>query len=331
MGRRGTDPGERSSAAGEAADRSPHRRPTLEDVALLAGVSRGTVSRVVNDEPYVSAQARARVAQAIRDSGYVTHQAARSLVTWRTNSAAFVVSEPPRQFFEDPNIGTMFLGANGVLAPTRMQLVSVLVTNDEDRAKISRYVRSGHVDGVLLVSFSHDDPLVAEFARAGIPAAMVGRPSQGLAIPYVDVDADPGVRQIVRHLEAAGCRRIGTITAPLDRPPGTERLEAFRRARGRRFRRSLVVPGDFTRRSGELAMERLLELDPGIDGVFAASDLMAAAASAGSPTTCASEGSTTRGWRWRRARRSPRSTHRSSGSGPSWRSCCWMRSTGPGG
>ena len=98
---------------------SRRRRATILDVAVEAGVSRGTVSRVVNGEPYVSAQARTAIEAAIERVGYVPNSAARSLVMQRSQAVGFLVHEPHSLFLEDPNIGGILLGANTALMAVR--------------------------------------------------------------------------------------------------------------------------------------------------------------------------------------------------------------------
>src|SRR5262245_13297323 len=90
-----------------AARRAQRRGPTMEDVAEIAGVSRGTVSRVLNGGNHVSAASLEAVREAMRRTGYVVNQNARSLVTRRSGAVAFVLSEPPDRLFEDPVLGSL--------------------------------------------------------------------------------------------------------------------------------------------------------------------------------------------------------------------------------
>ena len=103
--------------------------PTLEQVAALAGVSRATVSRVVNGSPKVSPAVRAQVERAVVKLGYVPNRAARSLVTRRANSVALVVSEPHARFFSEPFFAGMVRGVSAALAETGVQLL-LLISQD---------------------------------------------------------------------------------------------------------------------------------------------------------------------------------------------------------
>jgi DNA-binding LacI/PurR family transcriptional regulator len=265
--------------------------PTLEQVAALAGVSRATVSRVVNGSPKVSPSVRAQVERAVAKLGYVPNRAARSLVTRRADSVALVVSEPHARFFSEPFFAGMVRGVSAVLTETGVQLL-LLIAQDvpgspdpPGRGRLERYVVGGHVDGVLLASLHGDDPLPGTLERAGVPAVLVGRPAGGVgATPasYVDADNRGGARAAVEHLVRRGRRRIATITGSLDMGVGLDRLEGYRdglATAGLAGAGELVEPGDFTEEGGAAAMARLLARpgDP-VDAVFAASDLMAAGA-----------------------------------------------------
>jgi DNA-binding LacI/PurR family transcriptional regulator len=278
--------------------------PTLEQVAALAGVSRATVSRVVNGSPRVSPAVRAQVERAVAKLGYVPNRAARSLVTRRADSVALVVSEPHARFFSEPFFAGMVRGVSAALADTGVQLL-LLIANDlpdqpghhpggppdpPGRGRLERYVIGGHVDGVLLASLHGDDPLPATLERAGVPAVLVGRPAGrggpgdrrgGAPASYVDADNRGGARMAVDHLARRGRRRIATITGPLDMGVGVDRLDGWRDglAAAGLGGGELVETGDFTEESGAAAMARLLAR-PGrpVDAVFAASDLMAAGA-----------------------------------------------------
>ncbi|MEV7807519.1 LacI family DNA-binding transcriptional regulator [Microbispora sp. NPDC088329] len=252
------------------------KRPTLEAVAARAGVSRATVSRVVNGQMTVTPQIRDAVMRAVDELGYVPNSAARSLVTQRTDSIALVVSEPPtRVFSEDPMFSTVIRSASLELEAADKQVVLMLGGSPESHARIERYIASGHVDGVMLISMHGADPLPAAIARMGVPAVSYGRPAVPVALPYVDNDNVGGAVKAVRHLLDSGRRRIATIAGPQDMIGGQDRLTGYRDALRESDRRSIVAVGDFTRESGAVAMRHLLQDDPDLDAVFVANDLMA--------------------------------------------------------
>src|SRR5215467_8711409 len=120
-------------------------RPTMDDVGALAGVSRMTVSRVLNGGHNVSPSAAEAVHRAIRKTGYVINQHARSLVTQRSQSVAFVLSEPQERLFEDPNFNVLLHGCTQALAQHDITLLLTLAGSQDDRKRVSRYLTAGHV------------------------------------------------------------------------------------------------------------------------------------------------------------------------------------------
>ncbi|MEV7330886.1 LacI family DNA-binding transcriptional regulator [Micromonospora sp. NPDC093244] len=254
-------------------------RPTLEAVAARAGVSRATVSRVVNGSTTVAEPIREAVNRAVAELGYVPNLAARSLVTQRTDSIALVMPEAATRVFSDDQVFPGIIrGVSQELEAADKQLVLMLAGSPAGHQRVERYTTGRHVDGVLFASLHGADPLPGTLARLGIPVVCSGRPLGDVPVPYVDVDHVGGVTAAVRHLIDSGRRRIATIAGPQDMVAGIERLTGYRTAVAAAGLPELVAFGDFTRESGGAAMQRLLAEHPDLDGVFAASDLMAHAA-----------------------------------------------------
>jgi DNA-binding LacI/PurR family transcriptional regulator len=256
----------------------PGVRPTLEGVAALAGVSRGTVSRVINDSPQVSPRARAAVLAAIEELGFVPNRAARSLVTQRTDSVALVVSESEERFFAEPYFAAIVRGISAGLTGSGMQLLLAVAQSPAEREQLEHYLTGQHVDGVLLVSLHGIDTLPARLESRGVPTVLGGRPLGSQPAACVDADNRGGARQAVAHLAADGRRRIATITGPQDMTVGLERYSGYRDGlaqAGLAADDELVEAGDFSLDSGMHAAEALLDRRPDLDAVFAASDAMA--------------------------------------------------------
>lgn len=257
------------------------RRPTLEAVAQLAGVGRGTVSRVVNGAPGVSAKARANVEAAIAELNYVPNPAARSLVTSRTDSIALVIPESESRLVSEPYFSAVIRGVSTELADTEMQLLLILVRDERELNRLTRFVEARRVDGVLLVSVHRDDPLPALLEKMQIPTVLAGRRSPDESLSHVHSDNLGGAAQAVRHLLGLGRTGIATITGPLDMDVSQSRLQGWRDAHvehGTQPDETFAASGDFTEEGGRTAMRELLARHPGIDAVFAASDVMAAGA-----------------------------------------------------
>jgi DNA-binding LacI/PurR family transcriptional regulator len=255
------------------------RRPTIEDVAAEAGVSRGTVSRVLNGGHYVSPVTLDAVNRAIKKTGYVVNQHARSLVTQRSESVAFILSEPTERLFADPNFAVLLRGCTQALAEHDIGLFVCIAATHSERTRIARFLAAGHVDGALLVSAHAGDPLLGLLGSASVPCVAVGAPlGFESKVSYVAADERGGARTMVEYLRETGRTRIATITGPLDTSGGRGRLEGYRDVIGASFDESLVEEGDYSQDSGERAMTKLLERRPDLDAVFAASDVMAVGA-----------------------------------------------------
>ncbi|TQJ31109.1 LacI family DNA-binding transcriptional regulator [Microbacterium sp. SLBN-146] len=256
--------------------RQTTRRVTLEDVAAAAQVSRATVSRVVNGSFAVDAATALRVESAIAKLNYVPNQAARTLMTHRTNTVTLVAAETEDRVFGDPFFASIIRGVSQGLAGSGWWMTIVMAHDDAQVADAARYLAGGHTDGVLFVSEHGSHDLARSLSNIGVPVVIGGRPMDpSLRASYVDQDNLGGAQLAAQHLARSGRSRIATITGPQDMTAGVDRLVGFQRGLGAAFDPALVEIGDFTSESGAAAMEALLEREPDIDGVFAASDLMA--------------------------------------------------------
>jgi DNA-binding LacI/PurR family transcriptional regulator len=240
-------------------------RPTLEEVALRAGVGRGTVSRVVNGSAQVSPRAKQAVEDAIAELGYVPNRAARALVTQRTDSIALVIFESGERFFAEPFFGRIVQTISSVLVARNLQMVLMIGQSPEERRTLEGYLTRQHVDGALLLSVHGDDPLPSLLEERGVATVRVGRPTYAERGTFVDADNRGGAREAVAYLQRQGRRRIAAITGPLDMAAGIARLDGYRDVVGD----GPVAFGDFSEESGAAAMQRLLEFHPDMMAVGA--------------------------------------------------------------
>jgi DNA-binding LacI/PurR family transcriptional regulator len=256
------------------------RGPTLEQVARLAGVGRGTASRVINGSTHVSEHSRRAVEAAVAELHYVPNAAARTLKTRRTDTVALVIAEPADRIFGEPFFAGIVRGISTAVTDSGKQLVLMLSQAGSRSAHLESYLTRQHVDGVLLLSLHDDDELPAAIRARGLPMVIGGRNGDADA-PWVDVDNERGAALAAQLLVDTGCRVIATITGPFDMTAGRDRyagFEATLRAAGRELTDDLVATGDFSRESGARAMAQLLARRPDLDGIFCANDPMAAAA-----------------------------------------------------
>jgi DNA-binding LacI/PurR family transcriptional regulator len=251
-------------------------RPTLEAVAERAGVSTATVSRVINRSARVSDDVRAAVEAAVAALGYVPNPAARNLARRRTDTIALVVSEPEERLFGDPFFSAVMHGLAEELSDTELQLVLLPARGERQQRKVERYVLDGHVDGTIMLSLHADDVLPGALVVAGAPLVLSGRPHPDVGdVSFVDTDNRAGGR-LATELLLENRARVATIAGPSDMRVSADRLAGYLDALD--GREPLVQHGDFGIASGAHAMHALLEREPRLDGVFAASDTMAVGA-----------------------------------------------------
>jgi LacI family transcriptional regulator len=254
---------------------------TLEQIAHLAGVSRSTVSRVVNGDRRVSDAARARVQDVVRRHNYHPNAAARGLASRRMRVLGLLVSKSVSGLFTDPFYPILIQGTADACNAADHNLTMLIETSADGSAVeqlYQRVIRGRHVDGIVLACHAVDDPIVPRLRADGIPFVLVGR-HPGAEVSFVDVDSRAAAREAVAHLLAHGYRRIAMISGPpnliatVDRHAGY--VAALREA-GVPPRPSRVNFADFTQRGGYRAMQDMLK-SPALapDAVFAASDAMA--------------------------------------------------------
>jgi DNA-binding LacI/PurR family transcriptional regulator len=252
------------------------KRPTLEAVAARAGVSRSSVSRVVNGQATVAPEIRDVVMRAVTEMGYVPNGTARSLATRRTNAIAVIVSDPPAGLVaDDPMFSTVVRTVSRELEAAGKRVTLILAGSPGSHLRVEQQLAAGHVDGAMLMSMHGADPLPAALARMGVPVVTHGRPTVSVDLPYVDNDNVGGATLAVRYLLDQGRRRIATISGPLDMVAAQDRLTGYRETLRDTGRRSIAAVGEFNRLSGAVCMRQLLDDDPALDAVFAANDLMA--------------------------------------------------------
>jgi len=258
----------------------PRRQVTNADVARLAGVSRTTVSRVMNDGPGVklSDDTRQRVLEAAQKLGYHPMAAARSLATGKTQRIGLVLGEGRHRLTADAFF-PVFLRGFSVSAHQRGYLVVIHLAKDIlDQEECIWLIREQQVDGLILSGPSLNSPLLPRLAEERFPLILHGRLS-GSGFTCVDVDNSAGAHQAVSHLIGLGHRRIGFISnAHFSFSGAQERLAGYTQALAEHdlaYNSDLVKVAAFQPESGKAAMEQMLRLPQRPTAVFAASDVIA--------------------------------------------------------
>lgn len=252
------------------------RRPTSADVAARAGVSRTTVSFVLNGrDGAISAATRERVMTAARQLDYHPHEPARQLAGGTSQTIGLVLRQSPEQVAGDALLAETL---RGMTAAARLGGFRVILETLEPKGgRYADLLRSGRTDGLVVSGPRVDDPDLRDIVRDRFAVVLQGS-LPGLEVTSVDVDNRAGARGAVEHLIALGHRRIGCVTnAPLAYTAASERLDGYRdalRAAGIEPRSEWIVEAAFDAGSGHRAMAELLGRGP-YDAVFVASDVVA--------------------------------------------------------
>lgn len=245
---------------------------TINDVARAAGVSRSTVSRVLNGQ-ISSPAARAKVEKAIAETGYRANAHARSLASGKSNVYAAILTEPYGELFDDPTFGRMLQGINSALVGSDIALNLLFATTEEERERTLRQLAPNRVDGALLLSPHIDDPLLDTMSTE-IPTIVLGPLIEGRENTWtVTIDDRHGGELGAAHLNERGATRVAIIAGP-DTAQG-----AHNRVNGQIAALSgaplEVIHAPYSTGGGALAMRELLDRHPDLDGILCGSDRQA--------------------------------------------------------
>ena len=231
---------------------------TLEDIAKQVGVSRSTVSRVINGFASVNPTIRTKVMEAIQETGYHPNVAARSLASQRSGIIGLMLPRSTSSFFIDPFFPQLTQGVAYGCNKNDLTLSLYLVGNKEDEEKIyPRISRRGLLDGILVQSGQSDDRMIEYLATSRVPIVILGRPFVTQGANYIDVDNVSAAISATRHLIKQGRKRIAHITGVRNSAVTIDRLEGYKLAlkgAGMVVDKSLIVEGDFTEPGGSTAM-----------------------------------------------------------------------------
>ncbi|MBL8160532.1 MAG: LacI family DNA-binding transcriptional regulator [Anaerolineae bacterium] len=257
-------------------DPKTDRPLNLKDIARKSGVSKSTVSRVINGGLNVNEKTLQKVRAVIEEEGFVPNPGGRILHQHQTFIIGIVLLHNLNDTFEDPYYFPMFL--QGVYQATHERHYATLLwidAGEEDEEQFYRRILENRMmDGLLIASSRMNAPVIERLLDNRMKFVMVERPtSHAELVSYVISDNFEAARQAVAHLSATGRRRIATITGRLDHVDGIDRLEGYKQAlsdAGLPLDTNLIVEGDFTYAAGYSGMQTLLAR--GADAVFAATD-----------------------------------------------------------
>jgi len=255
------------------------KRVTSFDVAEKSGVSRSTVSFVLNNitDVRISPETRQRVLDAARELGYHPDSAGRKLASGRSNTLGLILRQSREQVFADALLPQVVLGVGEAASQEGYQVLLEAIS-PENQNGYMHLIQENHVDGIILSGPQQNDREIIDLYNEGYPIVLMGQLPES-SLPYVDIDAIDGSYRAVKHLIEAGHRRIGLITnAPLEYTSAQQRWDGYCKAlseAGIMVEKELMRTGYYTPQSGYSAMKELLALAVIPTAVFIASDVVA--------------------------------------------------------
>ena len=253
---------------------------TIADLAALAGVSKSTVSRALNDSPLIGEDTKSRIRALARQHNFQINAPARQLSMKQSLTIAFVTHAYHKDFSVADLFGLEILGgvSNG-LAKQGYDLL-VIHVDPQDTKWAHQYFDTGRVDGFILMTSTRKQTHVKALTEVGAPFIIWGVPQPNQKYCSVTGDNFNGGKMATEHLVHDGRKKIGFIGGPSYELEVQHRLEGYKsalQASGRNIDSALIEYGDFSNTSSAEAMRRLLEKTPDLDAVFVNSDLMAIA------------------------------------------------------
>lgn len=253
------------------------KKLTIAQIAQLAGVSKATVSRVLNDYPHIRPEVRERVQRVIDDTGYERNSIARLLATDKSNMIGLVVPSGAKAIFTDPYFPQLTQGISQTVNQVELTLaLFIFHSEQEGESMINRILANGMLDGLIVTSDRKETIIETHLLNSDMPFVVIGRPETNREkITYIDTDNIAGGNIATTYLIEKGYRRIAMIGSNKN-TSGDDRFRGYQQAltaHGMTLDDSLVAFGDYSLESGEVAMRQLLPAQP--DAVFVASDTMA--------------------------------------------------------
>ena len=258
----------------------PPKRVTSSDVAKHAGVSRTTVSLVLNDVPGVniSDKTRQRVLEAAKELGYVPDAAAQALASRQSKTIGLVLTRDSNHIASDAYLSQILDSLVSTTNKYGMHLILDIVADKHNRETYLNLVQSKGIDGIIFSGPRFDDDALQELAKDGFPTVLMGQ-LPGTSFCTVDVDNVKAAKMAVDHLINLGHKRIGCITnASLRYTAAIDRLEGYKSAledADLEFSPDLVRYGDFNLESGYFQMRSILQAGNIPTAMFVASDVLA--------------------------------------------------------
>lgn len=254
---------------------------TISDIAKLAGVSKSTVSRALNNSPLIGQETRERIQALAQQYKFKINMPARRLSMKQSNTIAFVTHAYHKEFSVADLFGLEIMGGISQGLSAHGYDMLVVHVNPHETEWAHQYLDSGRVDGFILMTSTRKQSHIHALLEMDAPFIVWGVPPSDEQYCSVTGDNFNGGRIATEYLIRQGKKRIAFIGGPQEELEVQQRFEGYEHAlfaSNRTVEPALVTYGDFSNTSGARAMEKLLTSAPDLDAVFVNSDLMAIAA-----------------------------------------------------
>ncbi len=252
------------------------KRLTISRIAELSGVSKATVSRVLNGYPHIRPEIREKVQKVIAETGFQPNNVARLLASDRSNIIALIIPSGPYAVFTDPYFPVLTQGISQAANRNHQTLALFIMQSEEEGHETVRHIlNTGLIDGMIITADRKDASLIPSVIEHKMPFVVIGRPEHTPNASYIDADNVGGSYLATQHLISLGYKRIATI-ASSQNSSGDDRFTGYCRALADHqipMNESLIAFGDYSLQSGYEATQKLLPASP--DAIFVASDTMA--------------------------------------------------------
>ena len=251
---------------------------TIDLVARAAGVSRATVSRVMNGSAKVSPEREKAVKKAIAKYNFTPNATARRLAGGRSGLIALLMEESSEEFFLNPFWGQVVQGFSTAITEAGLHPLLLIRPKSGTEDSLFATLQAGQMDGLAIFSWHRPVKSFEKMLDPKMAIVFGGDLGGSKKYPFVDVDNVKGGFLATRHLIDSGCKNIVTITGDLKLQSGRDRLDGYEQAlksAGLKISDDLIIHGDYTQSKAEELTRRLLKNKTKFDGVFAANDLSA--------------------------------------------------------
>jgi LacI family transcriptional regulator len=254
------------------------KKVTIAKIAELSGVSKATVSRVLNGYPHIRPEVREKVQNIIAETGFQPSHVARLMTSDRSNIIGLIIPSGPQIVFSDPYFPALTHGITQAANRNNQTLALFIFHSEEEgRHTVNNILAADLLDGVIVTADRKESSFVPSLIEREMPFVLIGRPENenDRQISFIDTDNIAGSYTATKHLIDLGHRRIATV-ASAQNSAGDDRYRGYQKAlteHGLLLDPKLVSTGDYSVESGYYATQKLLPEHP--DAIFVASDAMA--------------------------------------------------------